>query len=259
MAMGGSGRTARSRVVDLGQPVAGWTGAAAPVRHVMIGHHCRLEPLRMDHAAGLYAAFGTDRDDVIWDYLPYGPFDDITAFEAFLDASCLGVDPMFHTIIDLASDRPVGMASYLRPDPANGVIEVGHINFSPLMQRRPMATESMYLMMRRVFVDWGYRRYEWKCNNLNAGSKAAAIRLGFSHEGLFRQAAVVKGHNRDTAWFSILDSEWPVAAAAFEAWLAPDNFDAEGRQRRGLADIRHSLDADMSGPSKCGPSKSGPS
>ncbi len=151
MAMGGSGRTARSRVVDLGQPVAGWTGAAAPVRHVMIGHHCRLEPLRMDHAAGLYAAFGTDRDDVIWDYLPYGPFDDITAFEAFLDASCLGVDPMFHTIIDLASDRPVGMASYLRPDPANGVIEVGHINFSPLMQRRPMATESMYLMMRRVF------------------------------------------------------------------------------------------------------------
>ena len=197
----------------------------------------------MDHATGLLAAFKADHDDVIWDYLPYGPFDDIAAFRAFLEANCLGDDPMFHTIIDLVTDRPVGMASYLRPDPANGVIEVGHINFSPLMQRRPAATEAMYLMMRQVFADWGYRRYEWKCNDLNDRSKRAALRLGFSYEGLFRQAAVVKGHNRDTAWFSILDSEWPVAAAAFEAWLAPGNFDAAGRQRRGLADIRNSLDA----------------
>jgi len=197
----------------------------------------------MDHATGLLAAFEADHDDVIWDYLPYGPFDDIAAFRAFLEANCLGDDPMFHTIIDLVTDRPVGMASYLRPDPANGVIEVGHINFSPLMQRRPAATEAMYLMMRQVFADWGYRRYEWKCNDLNDRSKRAALRLGFSYEGLFRQAAVVKGHNRDTAWFSILDSEWPVAAAAFEAWLAPDNFDAAGRQRRALGEIRHSLDA----------------
>ncbi|MGB1105711.1 MAG: GNAT family N-acetyltransferase [Candidatus Puniceispirillaceae bacterium] len=250
MTKGVGGRTERRRAVDLGQPVAGWTGAAVPARQPMVGHHCRLEPLRMDHAAGLHAAFRTDSDDVVWDWLPYGPFDDITGFEAFLEASCLGMDPMFHTIIDLASDRPVGMASYLRPDPVNGVIEVGHINFSPLMQRRPLATESMYLMMRRVFLEWGYRRYEWKCNNLNARSKAAAIRLGFSYEGLFRQAAVVKGHNRDTAWFSILDSEWPDVAAAFEAWLAPDNFDSGGRQRRGLADIRHQLCADMSGPSQ---------
>ena len=197
----------------------------------------------MDHAAGLFRAFSTDQDNVIWDYLPYGPFDDIATFEVFLGESCVGDDPLFYTIMDLATGAPVGMASYLRPDPANGVIEVGHINFSPLLQRRPAATESMYLMMRQVFVEWGYRRYEWKCNDLNDRSKRAALRLGFSYEGLFRQAAVVKGHNRDTAWFSILDSEWPVVAAAFEAWLAADNFDAEGRQRRGLAEIRNGLGA----------------
>ncbi|MEC8642819.1 MAG: GNAT family protein [Pseudomonadota bacterium] len=241
--MAGTRKTARDRRIDLGPPVPGWSGRAAPTGNSLTGQYCRLEPLDMDHAAGLLAAFRTDRDDVSWDYLPYGPFDDLGSFEAFLATSCLGDDPMFHTIIDLVTDRPVGMASYLRPDPANGVIEVGHINFSPLMQRRPSATESMYLMMRQVFADWGYRRYEWKCNNLNDRSKRAALRLGFSHEGLFRQAAVVKCHNRDTAWFSILDSEWPVAAAAFEAWLAPDNFDAAGRQRCALADIRNGLDA----------------
>ena len=135
------------------------------------------------------------------------------------------------------------MASYLRIDPANGVIEVGHINFSPALQRRPAATEAMYLMMRQVFVDWGYRRYEWKCNNLNARSRAAAARLGFTFEGVFRQAAVIKGHNRDTAWFSILDSEWPACDAAFSAWLAPHNFDDDGSQLTGLATFRDRLAA----------------
>ena len=230
-------------MIDLGHAVPGWTGASPPGRFVLAGRHCRLEPIHIDHAAGLHSAFAADQDNVIWDYLPYGPFRDIAAFEFFLRETCLGDDPLFHAIIDLATGAPVGMASYLRPDPANGVIEVGHINFSPLLQRRPAATESMYLMMRQVFGVWGYRRYEWKCNNLNDRSKRAALRLGFSYEGLFRQAAVVKGHNRDTAWFSILDSEWPVVAAAFEAWLAPDNFDADGRQRRGLAEIRNSLGA----------------
>jgi RimJ/RimL family protein N-acetyltransferase len=239
--MTGRRKTDRDRKVDLGQPVPGWTGASAPDRQVITGDHCRLEPLKMDHAAGLHAAFRADPDDVVWDYLPYGPFDDLAAFEAFLRETCLGDSPLFYAIIDPDTDEPVGMASYLRPDPANGVIEVGHINFAPVLQRRPAATEAMYLMMRQVFVTWGYRRYEWKCNHLNARSRRAAGRLGFSHEGLFRQAAVVKGHNRDTSWFSILDTEWPVVAAAFEAWLAPENFDADGRQRRGLAEIRKSL------------------
>ena len=237
--MGGRRKPGQGSMVDLGQPVCGWTGATPPGRQVMTGRHCRVEPLHIDHAPGLHDAFRGDREDVIWDYLPYGPFADLAAFEAFLHETCLGDDPLFYTVIDPAGDRPVGMASYLRPDPANGVIEVGHINYAPALQRRPAATEAMYLMMRQVFVTWGYRRYEWKCNDLNARSKRAALRLGFSHEGLFRQAAVVKGHNRDTAWFSVLDTEWPVAAAAFEAWLDPENFDSDGRQRRALAAIRH--------------------
>ena len=236
-------KTGQDRTFDRGHPVPGWTGAPLPQRCILTGRYCRLVPLDMDHAAGLYRAFSTDQDNVIWDYLPYGPFGDIAAFENFLGESCVGDDPLFYTIIDPAIDAPVGMASYLRPNPAHGVIEVGHINFSPLLQRRPAATESMYLMMRQVFVAWGYRRYEWKCNNLNDRSKRAALRLGFSYEGLFRQAAVFKGHNRDTAWFSILDSEWPVVAAAFEAWLAPDNFDEAGRQRRDIGAIRAGLAA----------------
>ena len=242
--MTGHSKADRDRVVDLGPPVPGWAGASPPRPVVIEGRHCRLDPIRLDHACDLHAAFSTDRHNVIWDYLPYGPFDDAALFEAFVRDSCLGDDPMFHTIVDLATGKPVGMASYLRPDPANGVIEVGHINFSPLLQRRPAATEAMYLMMRQVFMAWGYRRYEWKCNNLNERSKRAALRLGFSYEGLFRQAAVVKNHNRDTAWFSILDGEWPVAAAAFEAWLDPSNFDGEDWQRRDLADIRRAITAE---------------
>ena len=192
-------------------------------------------------AAGLFEAYSADGEGVVWDCLPYGPFSSPGDFSAFLAESCLGEDPLFYAIIDLASGRPVGMASYLRIDPANGVIEVGHINFSPALQRRPAATEAMYLMMRQVFADWGYRRYEWKCNNLNARSMAAAARLGFTFEGVFRQAAVIKGHNRDTAWFSVLDSEWPACDAAFGAWLAPDNFDDDGNRLTGLAALRDRL------------------
>jgi RimJ/RimL family protein N-acetyltransferase len=140
-------------------------------------------------------------------------------------------------VIDLASGRAVGVASYLRIEPAVGVIEVGHIHFSPLMQGRPISTEAMYLMMRLVFDELGYRRYEWKCDALNQPSRAAAARLGMLFEGIFRQATIYKGRNRDTAWFSILDREWPAARSAFEAWLEPANFDAEGRQRRRLSEL----------------------
>jgi len=227
----------------LGQPIGkalpDWTPRQAPPRDVMEGRFCRVEPLDPAvHAEALFAAFTEDRDNRIWTYLPYGPFESLADFRAWLDATCTGKDPLFHAIVDKATDRALGMASYLRIEPAVGVIEVGHINYAPALQQTPLATEVMYLMMARVFDDLGYRRYEWKCNALNDASCSAAKRLGFSFEGIFRQASIAKGRNRDTAWFSILDSEWPQAKAAFQAWLAPDNFDAEGRQKRGLAEIR---------------------
>jgi RimJ/RimL family protein N-acetyltransferase len=152
----------------------------------------------------------------------------------------LGQDPLLFAIVDAVSGRALGMAGYLRIDPANGSIEVGHLAYAPSLQRSPAATEAMYLLMAHA-IGLGYRRYEWKCNSLNEPSRAAALRLGFTFEGLFRQAAVVKGHNRDTAWYSLLDSEWAVAKAAFEAWLAPENFGPDGRQRRRLADLRAEL------------------
>ena len=176
-----------------------------------------------------------------WDYLPYGPFETLDDFEAFLEGTCLGSDLLFYTIFDIASGRAVGMASYLRIDPQPGVIEVGHINYAPALQLSPAATEVMFLMMLQAFDDWGYRRYEWKCNNLNESSERATASLGFTFEGVFRQATVLKWRNRDTAWFSILDGEWPAARAAFEKWFDPANFDEEGQQRAGLADIRGRL------------------
>jgi RimJ/RimL family protein N-acetyltransferase len=151
-----------------------------------------------------------------------------------MEQTCRGVDPLFYAVVEKIEDRAVGVASYLRIDPANGSIEVGHINYSPLLQRTPAATEAMYLMMRHVF-DLGYRRYEWKCNALNAASRVAARRLGFSFEGVFRQAGVVKGRNRDTAWYAMIDKEWPALREAFLRWLDPSNFDEQGRQRARLS------------------------
>jgi RimJ/RimL family protein N-acetyltransferase len=204
----------------------------------MQGRFCRLVPVDVEHhGQDLYQAFASDTSHHNWTYLPYGPFDNQSQFNDWLASSCLGDDPLFHTIVDLDSSKAVGMASYLRIEPAVGVIETGHIHYSPLMQRTPIATETMYLMMRRVFEELGYRRYEWKCDSLNAPSRNAAARLGFQYEGLFRQATMYKGRNRDTAWFSILDTEWPALKAAFEAWLQPDNFDADGKQKKSLADL----------------------
>jgi len=153
-----------------------------------------------------------------------------------MEKAATGPDPLFQAIVDAATGKAVGVASFMRIDPANGVIEVGGINYSPLLQRRPAATEAMYLMMRRAF-ELGYRRYEWKCDSLNAPSRAAAQRLGFSYEGTFRQAWVYKGRNRDTAWYSIIDREWAALRGAFERWLAPGNFDADGRQRVSLSGL----------------------
>jgi len=226
------------QVNELGQPVGypvrGWQKPPRPPREVLTGRWCRLEPLAAArHAEALFAAYALDADARHWTYLPYGPFADIPTYRAWMEAIAGGDDPLFFAIVDAASGRPVGVASYLRIDPAAGSIEVGHLRFSSLLQRTPAATEAMILMMRNAFA-LGYRRYEWKCDALNAPSRAAALRLGLSFEGVFRQAVVIKDRNRDTAWFAATDRDWPALSAAFERWLAPDNFDAAGRQRVSL-------------------------
>jgi len=228
------------RVNALGQPIGpalpDWTPCERPARTAMDGRTVRLEPLDpAAHGDDLWAAFSADETGRMWTYLPVGPYEQREAFDAALARNAASEDPLFFAVIDLATGKAVGFATYLRIEPAAGVIEVGFITFSPLMQRTTASTETMYLMMARVFDELGYRRYEWKCDNLNAPSKAAAERLGFTYEGLFRQAVITKGRNRDTAWFSILDSEWPGIKAGFEAWLDPANFHADGRQRRSLA------------------------
>lgn len=223
----------------VGAPVPGWTARPRPPRTPMEGRFCRVAPLDVArHAADLHAANVLDATGANWTYLAAGPPADFAAYRAWLEQAAAGDDPLFHAIIDTATGKAVGVATYMRIDPANGVIEVGNINFSPLLQRHPAATEAMALMMGRVFNELGYRRYEWKCDNLNAPSRAAALRLGFRFEGVFRQALVYKGRNRDTAWFSVIDGEWPALRQAFAAWLDPANFDAAGRQRTSLAALR---------------------
>jgi RimJ/RimL family protein N-acetyltransferase len=215
----------------VGEPVA-WTARPYPPRTPMIGRTCRVEPLDVDaHASDLHEANLEDAAGKNWTYLTSEPFVDLDAYRLWLAKMNAGNDPMFHAIVDASTGKAVGIAAYMRIDPANGVIEVGHINYSPRLQRTPMATEAMWLMMRRVFDELGYRRYEWKCDDLNEPSRKAAVRYGFTYEGTFRQALVYKGRNRDTAWYSMLDREWPARDAEFRRWLAPENFDGEGRQR----------------------------
>jgi RimJ/RimL family protein N-acetyltransferase len=230
------------RLNELGQPIGeavpGWTARPRPPRSPMEGKWTRVEPIDPErHAAQLWEAIGDDRDGRNWTYLTAGPFDRFEAYRAWIEMVAKSEDPLFHAIIDLKSGKAVGVASFMRIDPPNGVIEVGHINYSPRLQRTPAATEAMYLMMRRVFDELGYRRYEWKCDSLNAPSRAAAARLGFQYEGLFRQAVIYRGRSRDTAWFSIIDREWPALKARFERWLDPKNFDSKGRQRRRLTEF----------------------
>lgn len=218
-----------------GLALPGWQACQLPQPQVMAGQYCRLEPLSAEHhAPGLYAAMQQDGAAANWTYLGYGPFASLADYSAWLRSMEGLADPQFYTIIDAVTGQPVGLASYLRIDAANGVIEVGHLNYSPLQQQKPAATEAMYLMMRYAF-ELGYRRYEWKCNALNVPSRRAAERLGFLFEGLFRQSMIAKGRNRDTAWYSILDGEWPAIRQRLEQWLAAENFDAAGRQRQALS------------------------
>ena len=218
----------------LGPLVREWQSPPHPGREILEGRFCRLEPLDARHAESLYSANGLDVEGRNWTYLPYGPFETLADFRAWIEQHCCGSDPLFYAIIDLARKEAVGVASYLRITPSSGSIEVGHINYSPLLQRTPAATEAMYLMMARAF-ELGYRRYEWKCNALNTPSRTAAQRLGFSFEGVFRQATVVKGRNRDTAWYAAIDCEWPALKEAHLQWLSPSNFNEQGNQRTRLS------------------------
>lgn len=230
-----------ARLNEFGQPVGfalpGWTPPPMPPRTVLEGRYCRLEPLDAGrHAAELDAANRLDGDDRGWTYMSNGPYASAADYRAWVEAQAGRDDPRFYAIIDLASGKAGGVASYMRIDPANGCIEVGGIKLTPLVSRRPAMTEAMHLMMDKAFA-LGYRRYEWKCDALNAPSRAAARRLGFSFEGIFHQAIVYKGRNRDTAWFSITDREWPAIRAAQLQWLAPENFDAQGRQKVRLSSL----------------------
>ena len=221
----------------IGLPVLDWTAPPLPDHTPLAGRYCRLEGLAVaHHAADLLAAYSLDHTGAMWTYLGYGPFQDLAAIETWLASVEHSTDPLFYAIIDLASGKAVGHISYLRITPSAGSIEVGHVVYSPLLQRARVATEAMYLLMQRAFT-LGYRRYEWKCDALNAPSRRAAQRYGFSYEGIFRQALVYKGRNRDTAWYACIDQEWPALDAAYQCWLDPSNFDDQGQQRQRLSDL----------------------
>jgi RimJ/RimL family protein N-acetyltransferase len=208
-----------------------------PERVPLVGTQARLEPVDAGaHAASLYRrSHRRPEDAVLWTYLAYGPFADQDQFAAWLDERSRSSDPLFFAVVEQASGEAAGMASYLNVVPANGSIEIGHIWFAPSLQKGRAATEAIYLLARHVFQELGYRRLEWKCDALNAASVRAARRFGFTYEGTFRQHMIVKGRNRDTAWFALLDRDWPAQRAAFERWLAPENFDADDRQRVALS------------------------
>lgn len=212
-----------------------WSPRKLPPKIILQGQYCRLEPLDMTkHGDDLVAVY-RDTGAASWTYLSIGPFGSDADLRAALAAIAANPDFVPYALIDLTSGRAEGIACYMRIDTANGVIEVGNIHYSDRLKRTRIATEAMYLMMRHVFDDLGYRRYEWKCHALNAPSRKAAQRLGFRFEGIFRKHVVVKGRNRDTAWFAITDDEWPALKLAYVTWLAPANFDSGGAQRRSLA------------------------
>ncbi|MFT7221890.1 MAG: RimJ/RimL family protein N-acetyltransferase [Candidatus Azotimanducaceae bacterium] len=217
----------------IGESLDDWKSLSIPSKNPMEGRFCRVVPMSLDFLDDLYEAYGLD-DGRLWTYMSMGPFKSRADFAHWLASVCDSVDPMFHVIVDQKSAKAYGLAAYMRIQPGAGVIEIGSIAFSPLLQKTALATEAMFLFMQRAFDELGYRRYEWKCDSLNAPSRAAALRLGFSYEGLFRQALVYKNRNRDTTWFSILDSEWPRLKVAFLGWLDDGNFDENGFQRMRL-------------------------
>lgn len=228
-------KAAASVLNEYAQPIGvalpQWAPRPAPQAALLQGRYCRLEKLEgWRHAEALHAAYQMAPDGRDWTYMPVGPFADRAAFERYLQAEAARTDRVSFAVVDVATNQAVGTFALMRIDAANGVVEVGAVAFSLLLQRTRMATEAHFLLMGFVFEALGYRRYEWKCDSLNTPSRKAAERLGFRFEGIFRQALVYKGRNRDTAWFSILDGEWPMLRNAFISWLAPQNFDEKGCQ-----------------------------
>jgi RimJ/RimL family protein N-acetyltransferase len=215
-----------------------WQPRPFPPHEILQGRFIRLEPLDAKrHSDDLWQEL-QGPDLALWDYLPYGPFTERAAFDAWLAGNAASRDPQFYAVVEQAGGRALGLLSYLRITPKDGCIELGHVAFGGAMQRTPGATEAVFLLAQHAFDSLGYRRFEWKCNSRNARSRRAAERFGFSYEGLFRQHMVVKGESRDTAWYSIIDGEWPACRAAFERWLAADNFDSRGRQKIRLEELR---------------------
>ena len=228
------------RTNDLGQPIGdpvpGFEGARRPDLATLEGRFCRLEKLDpQQHSQGLFEALSADEAGALWTYLPESPAADLTALTEWVMRVSGKTDPAFYALIERSTGRCLGRAAYMRIAPEAGSIEVGSILYSPRLQRTPMATEAMFLMMQHAFETLGYRRYEWKCDALNEPSRRAAERLGFSYEGIFRQALVYKGRNRDTAWYSIIDGDWPAIRKGYQAWFDPANFDQRGRQKQSLA------------------------
>lgn len=216
----------------LGEELPHWKSSKLPTNEPLAGSYCNLKKLATKRdAEELFTAFCLEKSN--WNFLPYGPYDSFSHFLEWLEEFCTTNDPFFYTIFN-ENNQAVGMASYLRITPEMGVLEVGHIHYSPLLQKTTAATEVMYLMMKNAFENLGYRRYEWKCNNLNESSKKAALRLGFQPEGVFRNAAIFQGRSRDTAWFSILDEEWKHQKIKLEKWLAVNNFTKSGKQKTSL-------------------------
>ena len=221
---------------SIGAPVPEWNGAQPPGREPLLGRYCRIEPVDVErHLDDLYQAYSSAADGRDWTYLQVGPFDSLAAYREHLTRIATLSDPLHYALIDLASGKAVGTLAFMRIDRGNGVIEVGHVTYSPLLKRTRIASEAIFLLMQHLFEDLGYRRFEWKCDSLNSPSRAAALRYGFKFEGIFRQAVVYRGRNRDSAWFSVIDGEWPALREGFMQWLDPRNFDAQGRQIERLA------------------------
>ncbi len=225
----------------IGPAVPGWTPRPSPPRRTLRGRYCRLEPVEPQrHGADLFAAYMEAPDSRDWTYLVAERPETLPVFEEYLARLARSEDPLHYTIVDAETAKPVGTAALMRIDPVHGAIEVGSIAYAPRLKRTRAGTEAMYVLMRLVFDDLGYRRYEWKCDSLNGPSRAAAQRYGFTFEGVFRRAIVYKGRSRDTAWYSIIAEEWPRIRSAFDAWLDPENFDEQGRQKRALGAMRDS-------------------
>jgi RimJ/RimL family protein N-acetyltransferase len=226
------------QVLPLGEEVA-WTPARSPSRLPLRGSQVLVRPVAPDaDAEALFAeSHPADGDRAIWTYLPDGPYESAEHLREMLGRAATSDDPLYFTLARLPDERPLGLAAYLRITPEFGVVEIGHIWFGPRLQRTTAATEAIFLLARHAFDDLGYRRLEWKCNSLNAASRRAAERFGFTFEGVSRKHQVVKGRNRDTAWYAITDDEWPAIRSGYEAWLAPENFDGKDRQKRSLAQL----------------------